>query len=122
MKILSTFKVIFALSVILLSTRLFAQKSQELINYSKSDGNSSFDSIPEVIIDSDCNLDEALSGQSIPEVIKDKLKLVNVSYYGFNDKIHQGKNNPVRVRPGLQTRRCDTGVFPGFPSEWYHRF
>ena len=91
MKILLTSKVIFAVLVIFLSTGLFAQKSHELINYSKSNGNSSFDSIPEVVIDSDCDLDEALSGQNIPEVVKDKLKLVTVSYYGFDDKIHQGK-------------------------------
>ena len=91
MKNLSVCKIILAALVILLSNRLFAQKSQESINYSKSNGNSSFDSISEVIIDSDCDLNEALSGQSIPEVVKDKLKLVTVSYYGFDDKIHQGK-------------------------------
>ena len=91
MKILSTFKVIFAALVILLSNRLLAQQSQELINHSKSNGNSSFDSISEVIIDTDCDLDEALSGQNIPGVVKNKLELVTVSYYGFDDKIHQGK-------------------------------
>jgi hypothetical protein len=91
MKFLSLCKVILAVLVILSSTTLFAQKSQELINHSESNGNSSFDSIPDVIIDSDCDLNNALSGQSIPEVVKDKLRLVTVSYYGFDDKIHQGK-------------------------------
>jgi len=91
MKILLIYKVIFAALFVLLSNRIFAQKSQELINYSKSNGSSYFDSTPEVIIDSDCDLDEALSGQNIPVVVKDKLELVTVSYYGFDDKIHKGK-------------------------------
>jgi hypothetical protein len=91
MKVSPTSSVICAILIIFLSKESFAQKSQELINYSKSNGNPSFDSIQEVLIDSDCKLDEALSGQNIPGVIKDKLELVSVYYYGFDDKIHKGK-------------------------------
>jgi hypothetical protein len=91
MKISSTYKVIYFVLIVLLSKGSFAQRNQDPINYSKSNGNSSFDSIPEIIIDSDCDLDEALSGQNIPVIIKDQLELVSVSYYGFDDRIHEGK-------------------------------
>lgn len=91
MKNSSTHSLIFTALFFLLSMGLHAQKNQDLINYSKSNGNSSFDSIPEVIVDSDCNIDAALNGQSIPGIIKDKLELVTVFYYGFDDKIHQGR-------------------------------
>jgi peptidoglycan LD-endopeptidase CwlK len=42
---------------------------------------------------SDCNytLSEALSGQNIPEEIKDNLRLVNVEYYSFDNKLHKGQ-------------------------------
>ncbi len=91
MKTSLTIRLIFAVLIVQLSIDTFPQKRQEIIHYSESNGNSSFDSLQELVIDSDCDLIEALTGQNIPGIIKDKLELVTVSYYGFDDKIHQGK-------------------------------
>ena len=44
-----------------------------------------------IIIDSDYNLDEALKGITIPPEIKRNLVLINVQYYSFDNKLHQGQ-------------------------------
>lgn len=44
-----------------------------------------------VVIDSDINLDEALSGISIPENLRNELILLEVLYYGFDGKVHKGQ-------------------------------
>lgn len=91
MKISLTYNIVFIALLFLISNELVAQENQQLIQYDETNGNSSFDSIQELVIDSDCDLNEALCGQNIPGIIKDKLELVTVSYYGFDDKIHKGK-------------------------------
>lgn len=43
------------------------------------------------IIDSEIEFEEAISGKNIPQSIIDNLRLVNVYYYGFDDKLHKGQ-------------------------------
>jgi len=43
------------------------------------------------VIDSDIDFDEAVAGQNIPQSVLDNLRLVNVYYYGFDDKLHKGQ-------------------------------
>ncbi len=45
----------------------------------------------DVIIDSNCSLQEALSGLYIPPDIIKQLTLVSVTYYSFDGKIHKGQ-------------------------------
>jgi hypothetical protein len=45
----------------------------------------------EIIIDSDYSAETALSGISIPDEIKRNLRLVNVNYYSFDNKLHSGQ-------------------------------
>jgi peptidoglycan LD-endopeptidase CwlK len=43
------------------------------------------------VIDSNLNFEEAVQGLSIPQSILDDLRLVDVYYYGFDDKLHKGQ-------------------------------
>jgi hypothetical protein len=43
------------------------------------------------VIDSDIDFEEAVAGQNIPQSVLDNLRLVNVYYYGFDDKLHKGQ-------------------------------
>lgn len=43
------------------------------------------------VIDSDLAFEEAVSGISIPQSILENLRLVDVYYYGFDDKLHKGQ-------------------------------
>ncbi len=43
------------------------------------------------VIDSELNFEEAVSGHTIPQGVLDNLSLVDVYYYGFDDKIHKGQ-------------------------------
>jgi peptidoglycan L-alanyl-D-glutamate endopeptidase CwlK len=43
------------------------------------------------VIDSDLDFDEAVSGLSIPQSILENLRIVDVYYYGFDDKLHKGQ-------------------------------
>ncbi len=45
----------------------------------------------ELILDSEFTLAEALIGQKIPASVKTNLTLVNVFYYGFDEKLHHGQ-------------------------------
>lgn len=45
----------------------------------------------DIIVDSNCSLQEALSGINIPLRIKKILVIVNVYYYSFDGKIHKGQ-------------------------------
>lgn len=69
-----------------------AQHNSQLINHS-SGGNNTMDnsSSIELILDSEFTLDEALIGQKIPASVKTNLTLVNVFYYGFDEKLHHGQ-------------------------------
>ncbi|MFN3871419.1 MAG: M15 family metallopeptidase [Ignavibacterium sp.] len=44
-----------------------------------------------VIIDSDMTFEEAIAGINIPESIKNNLVLIDVQYYSFDGKLHQGQ-------------------------------
>jgi len=43
------------------------------------------------VIDSDMAFEEAVAGISIPQNILENLRLVDVYYYGFDDKLHKGQ-------------------------------
>lgn len=43
------------------------------------------------VIDSDIAFEEAVAGISIPQSILENLRLVDVYYYGFDEKIHKGQ-------------------------------
>jgi len=43
------------------------------------------------VIDSDVAFEEAVAGISIPQSILENLRLVDVYYYGFDDKLHKGQ-------------------------------
>ena len=45
----------------------------------------------EYVIDSDIGFEEAVAGHNIPQSVLDNLRLVNVYYYGFDDKLHKGQ-------------------------------
>lgn len=45
----------------------------------------------EVIIDCSYNFEEALEGANVPESIKNKLTIVEVEYFSFDDKLHRGQ-------------------------------
>jgi peptidoglycan LD-endopeptidase CwlK len=45
----------------------------------------------ELINDSESNFDEAVSGQNIPQNILENLVLIDVYYYGFDDRLHKGQ-------------------------------
>ncbi len=49
------------------------------------------DTTGNIIIDSDYNIDEALNGILIPAEIKKNLILIEVQYYSFDNKLHQGQ-------------------------------
>lgn len=44
-----------------------------------------------IIVDSNMTLEEALQGTNAPQNIIDDLVLINVQYYGFDGKLHQGQ-------------------------------
>jgi peptidoglycan LD-endopeptidase CwlK len=44
-----------------------------------------------IVIDSDYTMKEALEGISIPVNIVDNLRLVNVTYYSFDKRLHRGQ-------------------------------
>lgn len=43
------------------------------------------------VIDSEIDFEEAVAGHNIPQSVLDNLRLVNVYYYGFDDKLHKGQ-------------------------------
>jgi peptidoglycan LD-endopeptidase CwlK len=43
------------------------------------------------IIDSEINFEDAISGKNIPESIIANVRLVDVYYYGFDEKLHKGQ-------------------------------
>ena len=45
----------------------------------------------QLISDSDLNFDEAVAGQNIPQNILENLKLIDVNYYGFDNRLHKGQ-------------------------------
>ena len=64
-----TFQIIFFLSL-----TLFAQSNSE-----------------KIIIDSDLTFEESIAGITIPASIKNNLVLIEVQYYSFDEKLHQGQ-------------------------------
>lgn len=45
----------------------------------------------QIIIDSDYTIEEALMGKDIPDKIKRNLTLIDVQYYSFDRRLHQGQ-------------------------------
>jgi len=84
--------ILFFSSLCFFFMNTFAQHNSQLINHS-SGGNNTMDnsSSIELILDSQFTLDEALIGQKIPASVKTNLTLVNVFYYGFDEKLHHGQ-------------------------------
>lgn len=64
-----TFQIILFLSLI-----LFAQSNSE-----------------KIIIDSDLTFEESIAGITIPASVKNNLVLIEVQYYSFDEKLHQGQ-------------------------------
>lgn len=46
---------------------------------------------PEIIIDSDYSLEDAVSGAGIPPEVIENLSLMTVQYYSFDNKLHEGQ-------------------------------
>jgi len=44
-----------------------------------------------IVTDSDLNFDDVITGQNIPLNILENLELVEVYYYGFDEKLHKGQ-------------------------------
>ena len=51
----------------------------------------SFPEETEYVVDSDIDFEEALSGKNIPKSVIETLSIVDVYYYGFDDKLHKGQ-------------------------------
>ena len=45
----------------------------------------------DILIDSNLNFDDAISGQNIPNNILEDLQMVEVQYYGFDERLHKGQ-------------------------------
>lgn len=60
--------------ILFLSLTLFAQSNSE-----------------KIIIDSDLTFEESIAGISIPVSVKNNLVLIEVQYYSFDEKLHQGQ-------------------------------
>ncbi len=43
------------------------------------------------VIDSDIDFEQAVSGKNIPQSIMENLRLVDVYYFGFDEKLHKGQ-------------------------------
>lgn len=46
---------------------------------------------PDIVRDCDYTLSEALAGKDIPEEIRNKLSIVDVAYFSFDNRIHRGQ-------------------------------
>lgn len=60
--------------ILFLSLTLFAQSNSE-----------------KIIIDSDLTFEESIAGISVPASVKNNLVLIEVQYYSFDEKLHQGQ-------------------------------
>jgi hypothetical protein len=69
-------------------TLVFLTVSFLLLNYESAQSQKT-DS--DSVIDSNLEFDEAVAGLSIPQGILDNLSLVDVYYYGFDNKLHKGQ-------------------------------
>lgn len=82
---------IFALlSVFSLNSKAIGQENPKLNNYSNKNSNTMLTKDVK-IIDSDYSLLEALEGINVPYSIRRELRLVTVTYFGFDDELHQGQ-------------------------------
>jgi peptidoglycan L-alanyl-D-glutamate endopeptidase CwlK len=66
----------------LLSLLILSANGGASVNAQQADG---------IIIDSDLSLADALGAQEIPGPVKEQLRLVAVSYYSFDGKLHRGQ-------------------------------
>lgn len=84
--------ILFFTSLSFLYMNTHAQHNTQLINHSSGENTESDNSSSiELIIDSEFTLEEALYGQKIPASVKTNLTLINVFYYGFDEKLHHGQ-------------------------------
>jgi hypothetical protein len=74
---------------LLISNQLFAQGNPQLMGYSSDSEMNNYSE--QVFLDAELTLEEALTGQKIPSSLKRNLVLVDVQYYGFDEKLHQGQ-------------------------------
>lgn len=56
-----------------------------------SQNTQSFPEESEYVVDSDIDFEEAISGKNIPKSVIETLSIVDVYYYGFDDKLHKGQ-------------------------------
>ncbi|MFC2103424.1 M15 family metallopeptidase [Bacteroidota bacterium] len=78
------------LITLIFSFTLFAQDDSQLIKYSSENSNSQ-NSKEVKIIDSEYILLEALEGIDVPYSVRKNLEIITVTYYGFDQKLHQGQ-------------------------------
>lgn len=76
------FKTLFLVSSFLMIFTTHGIKSKNFQSVSEESG---------YIIDSEIDFEEAISGKNIPESIIANVRLVNVYYYGFDEKLHKGQ-------------------------------
>lgn len=74
------------MKILLLLTFLFFQ-----MNYNQSVQKCNNQTEPKIIIDCSYTFEESISGIEIPNSIISGLKLVEVEYYSFDDKLHRGQ-------------------------------
>jgi len=70
----------------------FAQHNSKLVTHSSDENITQPNSSAiELVLDSEFTLEDALKGQRIPVSVKVNLTLINVFYYGFDEKLHHGQ-------------------------------
>jgi hypothetical protein len=76
------YKIILFISIVTIVPGVIFINNNFGINYYQKDT---------VIIDSDITLSQALANNSIPDALKNKLDIVGVYYYAFDNKLHKGQ-------------------------------
>ncbi|MGD1007379.1 MAG: M15 family metallopeptidase [Ignavibacteriaceae bacterium] len=76
------YKIILFISIVTIVPSVIFINNNFGINYYQKDT---------VIIDSDITLSQALANNSIPDALKNKLDIVGVYYYAFDNKLHKGQ-------------------------------
>lgn len=95
MTVLAEFKVYLSLFLFIILTtypaKSFAQDNSQVVSYSQDNISTSSAKTESLLIDSELSLEDALSGQNIPQSLKENLELLTVQYYGFDGLLHQGQ-------------------------------
>lgn len=88
---LSVFCLISITYILLGLTNVTAQNKSNFSNGLEEINSVHQNNPSELINDSELNFDEAVSGLNIPQNILENLELIDVYYYGFDDKLHKGQ-------------------------------